>query len=108
MTTLHAAPDAARSVWTGLRQQALQPCARAFALAAMLLCGVANGQYPEKPVHIVVPFAAGAGADIASRFMADKLSAMWDKGVVVENMVGANGIIGAQHVARAQIGRAHV
>ncbi|CAM3950748.1 LacI family transcriptional regulator [Bordetella tumbae] len=68
----------------------------------MLLCSVANGQYPEKPVRVVVPFAAGAGADIASRFMADKLSAMWGEGVVVENMVGANSIIGAQQVARAR------
>ena len=57
--------------------------------------------FPERPVRIVVPFAPGAGADIASRFMAAKLGELWGVGTVVENKVGANGIIGANFVAHA-------
>jgi tripartite-type tricarboxylate transporter receptor subunit TctC len=70
---------------------------------ALLSFGVAAraADYPDKTVRIVVPFAAGAGADIASRFMASKLGDLWKVGTVVENRVGANGIIGANFVARA-------
>lgn len=76
--------------------------AMALATALALLSTAARADYPDKPVRIVVPFAAGAGADIASRFMAGKLGELWGKGAVVDNQVGANSIIGAQLVARAQ------
>lgn len=73
----------------------------AITLASLGLCVAARADYPEKPVRIVVPFAAGAGADVASRFMASRLGEIWGKGTVVDNQVGANSIIGAQLVARA-------
>jgi tripartite-type tricarboxylate transporter receptor subunit TctC len=73
----------------------------AMALSALALGAPAHADYPEKPVRIVVPFAAGAGADMASRFMAGKLAQRWGQGTVVDNQVGANSIIGAQQVARA-------
>lgn len=103
MSAIHGAAPAVLFFRAGLRKQALMAKLRtgAIACAALLLCTSAHAQYPEKPVRVVVPFAAGAGADIASRFMADKLSALWGRGVVVENQVGANSIIGAQQVARA-------
>lgn len=60
------------------------------------------GDYPSRPVRIVVPFAAGGGPDLLTRKMAVKLADVLGKGavVVVENVVGAGGILAAQNVAR--------
>ncbi|MFO1397750.1 MAG: tripartite tricarboxylate transporter substrate-binding protein [Burkholderiales bacterium] len=60
------------------------------------------GEYPSRPVRIVVPFAAGGGPDLLTRKMAVKLAEILGKGavVVVENVVGAGGILAAQNVAR--------
>ncbi|MGZ5034239.1 MAG: Bug family tripartite tricarboxylate transporter substrate binding protein [Usitatibacter sp.] len=55
----------------------------------------------EKPVHIIVPFAAGGPTDIIARVLAPKLAASLKRPVVVENKVGATGGIGAAFVAKA-------
>lgn len=57
--------------------------------------------YPEKPIHIIVPFAAGGGLDIAARTVANGVSEGLKQLVVVENKPGANSILGATHVARS-------
>ena len=59
--------------------------------------------FPSRPVRIVVPFAAGGGPDILTRKMGVKLAETLGKGaiVVVDNVVGAGGILAAQNVARA-------
>ena len=57
--------------------------------------------YPERPIKIVVPFAAGAGTDAVARFTAQKLEAQLQQPVIVENRVGASGAIGTQFVANA-------
>jgi tripartite-type tricarboxylate transporter receptor subunit TctC len=57
--------------------------------------------YPERPVRIVVPFSTGTAADIVARQLAARLSTAWGQGVVVENLPGAAGNIGAASVARA-------
>lgn len=56
--------------------------------------------YPDKPVRIVVPFAAGAGTDAMGRLVAQKLSDLLRGRFVVENRTGASGAIGAQLVAQ--------
>jgi tripartite-type tricarboxylate transporter receptor subunit TctC len=61
----------------------------------------AGGEFPSKPVHIVVPVAAGGSADKLTRLLAERLTALWDQSVVVENVVGASGTIGAARVAKA-------
>ena len=61
----------------------------------------AQGAYPEKPVRIIVGFPAGVAPDIAARVLAEKLSEAWGKPVVVENVTGAGGNIGADRVAKA-------
>ena len=99
-TTEVSARSAHRAVQAVTGVPALLRCA-AMVLAALLVGTLAHAGYPEKPVRIVVPFAAGAGADVASRFMAGKLAQRWGQGTVVDNQVGANSIIGAQQVARA-------
>lgn len=72
-------------------------------LVAVLL-GSANvfGQtFPGKPVHVVVPFAPGGGADVVTRVLSPKMSQFLGQPVVVENRAGAGGNIGADAVARA-------
>lgn len=60
-----------------------------------------NTSWPHKPVHIVVPVSAGGSADKLTRTLADRLSALWGQPVVVENVAGASGTIGAARVAKA-------
>jgi tripartite-type tricarboxylate transporter receptor subunit TctC len=57
--------------------------------------------YPDKPVRIIVPTAAGSGSDQLARAIAQKLSDAWSSSVVVENRSGASGIVGVEAVARA-------
>lgn len=58
--------------------------------------------YPSRPVHLVVPYAAGAGGDILARLVGQKLSELWGQPVVVDNRTGAAGNIGFEYGARAQ------
>jgi len=60
-----------------------------------------TGDFPSKPVRIVVPVAAGGSADKLTRTLAERLSTLWGQSVVVENVVGASGTIGAAKVAKA-------
>ena len=70
-------------------------------LFAGAFANIALADYPEKPIKIIVPFAAGAGTDAVARFTALKLEAQLKQPVIVENRVGASGAIGTQFVANA-------
>jgi tripartite-type tricarboxylate transporter receptor subunit TctC len=74
----------------------------ALGLAPVLLPRAAFAAYPDHPVHMVVPFAAGGNADIVARIVADRMSAALGQPVVVDNRAGAGGSIGAEYVARAE------
>jgi tripartite-type tricarboxylate transporter receptor subunit TctC len=70
-------------------------------IAALALAGVAWGQsYPSKPVRVIVPAAAG-GPDVVARIVAAKLTEQTGQTFFVENHPGANGIVGADMVAKA-------
>ena len=71
-----------------------------FGLAVSCVA-VAQDSYPNKPVRIIVPFAAGGVADLLPRMVGDKLSQKWGQPVIVENKVGAAGNIGMAEGARA-------
>ena len=57
--------------------------------------------YPNRPIHIVVPFPAGGPSDLVSRVIGQKMSETLGQPVVIDNRPGGNTIIGAQAVARA-------
>ena len=83
--------------------------ARAFffhstAAALALGAGVAAAQaqnYPAKPITLIVPFAAGGGVDATARLLTAKLGELLKQPVVIENVAGAAGTIGALKAARA-------
>ena len=75
----------------------------AAAFAALALCAAppapAQSDYPSKPIRIVVPYAAGGGADILSRLVGQELSQRLKQPVIVENRGGGANTIGMQAVA---------
>ncbi len=56
--------------------------------------------YPNRPVHLVVPFGPGSGPDIRARQLGQKLAEQWGQPVVVENRAGAGGRLAMEQVAR--------
>jgi tripartite-type tricarboxylate transporter receptor subunit TctC len=77
--------------------------ALAAALALWLTTGVTFAQtnYPDRPIRILVGFSPGVAPDITSRMFADKLSELWGKPVVVENVTGAGGNLAVERLAKA-------
>src|SRR5262245_58383643 len=69
-------------------------------LAASIRTAVAQN-YPQRPVTLVVPFAAGGSTDILARIVAEHLRQAIGQPVVIENRTGASGNIGTAAVARA-------
>lgn len=74
-----------------------------LASASMLLslAAAAQGGYPSKPIRMIVPLAAGSAVDVAARIVTQKMSQNLGQSVVVENMPGASGLVGADRVAKA-------
>ncbi|MDN3920341.1 tripartite tricarboxylate transporter substrate-binding protein [Roseateles violae] len=82
----------------------LNRCRRwGLATAYFLLAGtgVARAEFPEKPITLLVPFAAGGPSDKIARELAESLRKRLDKTVIVENLGGAGGTLGAAKVATA-------
>jgi len=69
--------------------------------AASLFPRMAFAAYPERPVHLIVPFAPGGNADIVGRIVGEEISKALGQPVVVDNRGGAGGSIGAEVAARA-------
>ncbi|MBN9407937.1 MAG: tripartite tricarboxylate transporter substrate binding protein [Burkholderiales bacterium] len=73
----------------------------ALATLAFATAAVAQQGYPNKPIRVVVPFAAGSTTDIIARAIADKMGQSMGTTLVVDNRGGASGTIGQQAVATA-------
>jgi len=73
----------------------------ALALLAALASPVRADHWPERQVRIIYPYAAGSTGDVTARLIARRLSERFGQPFIVENRVGANGVIGTEAVARA-------
>lgn len=73
----------------------------ALVLAGCATSGALAQTFPERPITMIVPFAAGGAADATGRILAEGLSRVLGKGVVVENVGGAGGAIGGSRVKSA-------
>ncbi|MET0358786.1 MAG: tripartite tricarboxylate transporter substrate-binding protein [Pararhizobium sp.] len=74
----------------------------ATALAATVFAGAAQAEYPERTITMVVPFAAGGPTDTVARLVAESMSKDLGQQVIVENVGGAGGTLGAGRVASAE------
>src|SRR5262245_40915981 len=64
--------------------------------------GGQGGQaWPNRPVTMVVPFAAGGGTDVLGRIIGRRLSELLGQQVIVENVAGAGGMVGSARVVKA-------
>jgi len=73
----------------------------ALCSAAPALAQDAAQSFPNRAIHIVVPFPAGGPADVAARLLAQKMNEEWGQPVIVDNRPGGNTVIAAQQVAKA-------
>jgi tripartite-type tricarboxylate transporter receptor subunit TctC len=77
-----------------------------IALAAALAAAAphaaqAQAAFPARPVKMIVPYPPGGGTDLLARALAQQLGSKWHQSVIVENVGGAGGNLGAEEVARA-------
>ena len=73
----------------------------AIACALMSAANTWAQAWPNKPIRMVVPLAPGGGTDIASRVVANYLSEALGQQVIIENKLGANGVVGVDFVSKA-------
>jgi len=75
--------------------------AAVLALACLQAVSAAAGDYPTRPITLIVPYPAGGGVDVMGRLIGAKLSLALGQQVVIENRGGAGGMIGTRDAARA-------
>jgi tripartite-type tricarboxylate transporter receptor subunit TctC len=83
------------------RRRFLKFAVSAIAAPAILPSRVLSATWPDKPVHIVVPFTPGGSTDITARLVGNRLADVWGQSVVIDNKPGAGGNIAADYVARS-------
>lgn len=73
------------------------------AVLGAMICSplAAKAEYPDRPIHVVVPYTPGGTVDLLVRALAPHLTKAWGQQIVVENRPGAGGSIGAAYVANA-------
>jgi tripartite-type tricarboxylate transporter receptor subunit TctC len=76
--------------------------AAAAAVSALVASGASAQGYPDRSITMVVPFAAGGPTDTVGRLIAEKMSADLGQQIIVENVGGAGGTLGAGNVAGAE------
>jgi tripartite-type tricarboxylate transporter receptor subunit TctC len=73
----------------------------ALAILLLMVAPAAAQTYPDRPIRLLVGFAAGGPADISARVLGDRFAEAWGQPVVVENITGAAGNIATERVAKA-------
>src|SRR5262249_16286963 len=77
-------------------------CLIILGLFFLARAGVAPAMsYPDRPIHLLVPYPAGGPNDVIARLIADKLSNMFGQQVIVENRAGGSGNVAVIATARA-------
>src|SRR4029079_1963660 len=85
---------------TVARRRFLRGVTGALGMAALPRPAFAQA-YPSRPITLIVPFPAGGPIDVLARFMVERMRAPLGQPVIIENVAGAGGSIGAGRVARA-------
>ena len=70
-------------------------------LLLLALCGGAKAAYPDRPIHLIVPFPPGGPVGVVAEVVAPKLQERLGQPVVIEHRSGADGIVGADLVANS-------
>jgi tripartite-type tricarboxylate transporter receptor subunit TctC len=76
-------------------------CLSVASVAAQTLLSQANSNYPNKPIRLIVPFTPGGSTDILARAVGTELTKTFGQSVIIDNVPGAGGSIGAERAARA-------
>ena len=72
------------------------------AAAAIVACTAVQAQtYPNKPIRVIIPYAAGGTADVVGRAIGVKLTEAWGQQILIDNRAGGGGNIGTDQVARS-------
>ena len=72
-----------------------------LSVALMAVAFAARSEWPERPIHFVVPFTAGSGTDIVARTVGEYMSRDLKQPIIIENKPGAGGTVGAAQVAKS-------
>jgi tripartite-type tricarboxylate transporter receptor subunit TctC len=74
----------------------------AFTVVATMTSLASAEEYPSHPIQLIVPFAAGGGADVVARIIAEQVSTTIGQPIIVENKAGAAAIVGTEYAAKAR------
>ena len=85
----------------GVRAIAASACAAALACTAAGVGAQTRDAYPNKPIRIIVPFAAGGPVDLVARVLTEKLTLYLHQPLVIDNRGGAGSVVGSDAVAKA-------
>lgn len=70
-------------------------------LGLLLGAGTASAEYPERTINMLVPFGAGGGTDVPARFFAAEMENILGQNIVVSNVEGAGGTVGATQLSQS-------
>jgi putative tricarboxylic transport membrane protein len=79
----------------------MKPILAALALAAAFVAAPARAAWPDRPITLIVPFAAGGPTDVVARIVAEHMGRTLGQQIVVENVAGAGGTTGSTRAAQA-------